>query len=231
MTSNTDQFNRFIKQASQSITCDSACQKQKQTEKLKQDLYNAKINLVSAPNEIQVAEKNYVTYTEGSLAYNELLDSQLEKKASVITTNFIDTFNNQANQANMSIETYAGLLINFNNVVDLFTKYKKENISLIKELKQSKNEVFTNHRKTYYEDQEIDGLNFTYFYLLFFIYVLCVICFVAFTLIFPSNINWIYLLIISILLIILPFCSTFILSIIIWTFYKMYYIIPKNVYK
>ena len=33
------------------------------------------------------------------------------------------------------------LLINFNNVVDLFTKYKKENITLIKELKQSKNET------------------------------------------------------------------------------------------
>ena len=153
-------LNSFIQQASQTIMCDSQCQRNKLTEKLKQKYLDAKQNLSSADYNLELAEKNYVTFAKGELAYNELRDQQLHKKAELITNKFENNFDLEANNIKTQINSYDGLLINFKNVVDLFLNYKKENIELLKEIKDDTNDVLTNERKTYYQDQGIENLNF-----------------------------------------------------------------------
>ena len=123
------------------------------------------------------------------------------------------------------------MLINFKNVVELFLKYKKENKELFKELKEESNDVLTNERKTYYEDQQIDTLKFYYFYFILTIYIIVVLCFGIFSLMYSSQSSFLKKLAIFIGLIFLPFISTYILGFIISIFYKIYNIIPKNVYK
>ena len=224
------QFNTLISQASDAIMCNSECRKQREAEKLKQKYLNSQTNLASASNQVEDAQKNYVIFTEGESAYNDLQEHQLEEKAQVISDKFIENFNEEVIKIKSQINTYNGLLLNFKNVFELFRKYKKENIELFKELKEQTNDVLTNERKTYYEDQNINTLKTFYSYFLLVIYIICVICFGLFSLIYPSQIKFIIRLVIFIALIILPFFSSWILSMIIYLIHNLYNLLPKNIY-
>lgn len=223
-------FNKMVSQASDAILCNSDCRKQRQTEKLQQQLTNAQTNLATASNQVQVAERNYVTFTQGTSAYNDLLDDQLQQKAQLISNTFSENFQQESAKINIQIDTYSGLLVNFRNVVDLLKKYIRENVELEKELKDETNDILTNERKTYYEDQNVTNLEKVYFYFFLVIYVIFVISFGIFSLIFPSQTSWKVRLAIFIVLVALPFFSTFILAKIIYLFYQAYNLLPKNVY-
>jgi hypothetical protein len=224
------QFNSFLQKATDSIMCNSECQKQRQAASLRQKYINARTNLMTAPNQVQIAQKNYVTFTEGEPEYNELLEKQLQQKAELITQKFQENFNKDVKEINTQINTYSGILIHFKNIVELFLTYKKENIKLTKQLKEETNDVLTNERKTYYQDQEIDTLKYYYFYFLLTIYIIVVLCYIVFSLIYPSNTSILKRFGILIALIILPFISSFILGFIIFIAYKVYNLLPKNVY-
>lgn len=224
------QFNDLVRQASDAITCNPECQRQRESEKLQKIYMNAKANVVTAPSEETVAYKNYVVFTDGEPAYNQYLDDKLREKAEVITDKFNENFNNEVRKINSQIYIYDGLTANFKNVVDLFKKYRRENKELFHELKDETNDVHTNERKTYYENQNIDNLKFYYFYFLLSIYVICVVCFGVFSLIYPSTSSWKMRLLIFVLLIALPFLSTWILGTILFILYELYNLLPKNVY-
>lgn len=225
-----NKFNTLISQASDALLCNSECREQREADKLKQIYLNSQTNLASASNQVQVAEKNYVTFTQGTSAYNDLLDNQLQENAQQISDKFIDYFKADSQEIETQIETYHGLLLNFKNVAELYLKYKTENIQLVKNLKEQTNDVLTNERKTYYQDQKIHGLKEFYYYILLVIYIICLIGFIVFSIIYPSQTNWKVKLATFIGFILLPFLSTFILGNIINIIYKLYYMLPKNVY-
>jgi len=226
-----NKFNTLISQATDAIMCDSECKKQKQIDELKQIYLKSQSNLASAPVQLQVAQKNYVTFTQGESAYNDLLDNQLQEKAQTIADKFTEIFEEETGKFITKLNTYQGLLLNYKNIIELYFKYKKENIQLIKDLKNETNDVLTNERKTFYEDQKIDGLKFYYFYFLYVIYIICFICFVAFTFMYPSNTSFLVKIISIIGFFLLPFVSSYILSLSIYLIYKGYELLPKNVYK
>jgi hypothetical protein len=228
---NLNNFNELISKASDAILCNSDCQKKKQEELLKQKYLNSKTNLVTAPSQEYIAEKNYIVFTKGQIAYNDFLDNKLEDTANQISEKFINNFNEEVKKIKSEISSYSGILINFRNIVDLYLNYKRENIELYKKLKEETNDVLTNERKTYYEDQNINRLKSFYSYLFLTIYVIFVICFGSFTLIYPSSYSWKVKLIIFIGLIILPFISTWIVGKLIYLLYEIYDLLPKNVYK
>ena len=225
-----NKFNTLISQASDAVLCNSECRKQRETDKLKQNYLNSQTNLASAPNQVQVAQKKYVTFTEGPAGYNDLLDNQLQEKAQEITDTFTEYFVSDSKEITTQIDTYEGLLINFKNVAELYLNYKKENVQLIKDLKNETNDVLTNERKTYYEDQKIDGLKGFYYYILLGIYIICLIGFIIFSLMYPSQSSWITKLATFIGFIALPFFSTWILDKFIYLIYTVYEMLPKNVY-
>ena len=225
-----NKFNTLISQASDAIMCNSDCRKQKQADKLKQNYLNSQTNLASASNQVQVAEKNFITFTQGEFGYNDLLDNQLHEKAEQIANQFTEHFQADSEKIKTQIDTYQGLLLNFKNVVELYLNYKKENVQLIRDLKDETNDVLTNERKTYYEDQKIEGLKSFYFYILLIIYIICLICFGIFSLMYPSQSNWKIKMATFIGFILLPFFSTWILGKIIYLIYNLYELLPKNVY-
>jgi hypothetical protein len=232
MTNHFDlnKFNALISQASDSILCNSECQKQRQSEKLKQKYQNAQTTSAMASNEESIAEKNYVVFTQGQSAYNDLLDNKLEEKAELITNKFTENFDSEVLKINSQIDTYGGLLINFRNIIDLLIKYKKENNELFEELKYETNDVMTNERKTFYEDQKINSLTNFYYYIILFFYAIFVVCFGIFSLIYPSQTNWKIRIAILLAFIALPFFSSWILGAVIYFLYKVYNLLPKNVY-
>lgn len=223
-------FNSFIQEASDTIMCDVDCQRQREEERLKQEYERAQQALASAPSQLQRAQQNYVLYSQGESEYDELLDEELDEKANIIADAFTENFDNEVNKLKSQISSYNSLLINYDNIFDLLKKYEIENGLLWKELKKETNDLLTNERKTYYEDQNIGTLQFYYFYFLVTIYVICVLCFGAFSFIYPSQSSWIIRLGIFIAFIVLPFISTWILGIIVYLLYEGYNLLPKNVY-
>ena len=139
-----NKFNTLISQATDAIMCNSECKKQKQIDELKQIYLKSQANLASAPVQLQVAQKNYVTFTQGESAYNDLLDNQLQEKAETIANKFTETFKEDTGKFITKLNTYQGLLLNYKNISELYLKYKKENIQFIKYLKNETNYVLTN---------------------------------------------------------------------------------------
>lgn len=231
MSMDMTKFNTLIDEATDAIMCNSDCREKRDADKLKQKYLAAKTNLVYAPTKLQQAQKNFVIFTEGQSAYDDLREKQLQDKAKSIVVNFTQTFNEEVSKLMSQLDTYNGLKINYNNVFDLYKKYKKENIQLFKKFKEDANDVLTNERKTYYEDQQIDGLKFYYYYVLLVIYIICVICYILFSLIYPSQSSLGMRIGILVALLILPFISSWILGIVIYLVYEAYNTLPKNVYK
>ena len=226
-----DKFNSLIDQAAEAITCDANCQKQKKTNELKQKYINAQSNLARGPQQVETARKNYVIYNKGEPVYNELVEMELTKKATMIATFYEDNFNEESQNVLSDVKTYSGLLSNLKNVFELYLKYKQENVELTKKLKEGSNDILTNERKTYYQDQGIDNLKFYYYYFLLIVYVICVILFGVFNFIYPSQMSWKIRAAILFILVILPFISTWILGKLVMMIYSIYGLLPTNVHK
>jgi hypothetical protein len=226
-----NKFNSFLNSATEAITCDSECQRNKSAQKLKNNYLIAKSNLNLAEPQYQLAKQKYFTYVDGQNGYNEMIEKELEHKANLFVDKFKENYQLERNKIHSQLETYDGILINFRNIVDLYKQYKIENIKLFKQLKEDTNDILTNERKTYYEDQNNHYLNVYYYFFFLVIYCIVVICFCVFTLIYPSSFNWKIRTFFALVFIILPFISTWLLGKIIQLIYWLFELLPKNVYK
>lgn len=226
-----NKFNSFLDSAAQAISCDSECQRNKRQQELKDKYLTAKTNLTLAEPEFQMAKQNYYTYVSGQSGYNEMIEKELHKKADLFVEKFKENYDLEKNKIKTQLESYHGLLINFRNIVDLYKQYKKENIKLFKQIKEESNDVLTNERKTYYEDQENDYLNLYYYYFLLVIYCIIFICFCIFSVVYPSSVDLKIRVFLGLVFVILPFISTWLLGMIIKLVYWLFDLLPKNVYK
>ena len=228
---NLDKFNSMIDQATQAISCGPDCQNQQTSEQLKQDYLNAQTNLATAPNNVYVSRKNYIVYDEGQPAYDELINTELSQQAQSLSSYYQTSFNSECQNINFNIETYSGLLINLKNVFDLHFKYKMDNTEMLKQLKDETNDILTNDRKTYYQDQGIDNLNLYYHYFFLLIYIIVVLCYLVYNFMYTSQLSVLVRGIIFVLMILLPFFSTWILEKIVAVIYDVYNWLPKNMHK
>jgi len=226
-----NKLNTLISQATDSLMCNSECKKQREAEKLKQIYLNSQVNMETIKNQEQIAQKNYVIFTQGDEAYNNLRENELQQQAQSIADKFAEKIYTEISKIKRQIDTYDGLILNFENIIDLFMRYRNENKKMIKELKENTNIVFTNERKTYYQDQNVGTLRFYYFYILLSIYIICVISFCGFSLFYPTQTSLKIKIAILISFIALPFISSWILSTLLYLAYEVYKFFPTNVYK
>lgn len=225
-----DKFNELINKATEAVMCGPDCQKEKKASDLKQKYLNSKTNLKTAPSQVQVAAKNYYMFTTGEAGYNEYREQELTDKAEQIITEFKNNFDGDASKLKTEVDTYNGLALNFKNVIDLYTKYKLENAELEKELKDTVSDILTNDRKTFYEDQSIENLNYYYSFIRI-VYIIIAIGF-SISLFFVANqFSFFTKLVVIVLVSLYPFVSTRLLS---WTI-QLYYVVvnalPKNMYR
>jgi hypothetical protein len=225
-----DIFNNFIKKATDVITCDAECEKQKKNEQLKKIYLDSKTKILTAPSDSRVAQKNYVTFAEGESAYNELNEQQLMEKAKSITSKFKTSFDNDITNTNLKLGSYNGLLTNFKNVEELHSKYVHDNIDIANDLKIKKSDIMTNDRKTYYEDQNIDSLKF-YYKIFIGIYIFIIVVFTISVFFVPSKTNIKLKIFILSFLILYPFISLWLSKIVMKLQNYILNVLPKNVYK
>jgi hypothetical protein len=224
-----NQFNLFLENANAQILCGAECQQKKESETLRQNYLNAQVNVQTAPNQLNQAKKDWITFSQGAPAYRQMQTTDFTQEAQAIIADYKNNFNKEVNESSDNIATYFGVFNNCANVYDLYLKYMDENTDLKKMLKSDDEDVNTNNRKTYYENQEVETQE-NVSKILFFIYVITVIGYVCFALIYPSNVDWKIKVTIFLFLLIQPFISSYLVSGIVWIFQKIYGIFPKNVY-
>jgi len=178
----------------------------------------------------ELAKKNYYVYVAGQQGYNNVIETELTDEINSKIDSFTEKLNNKIDEIKSQLDTYNGILINFKNVEDLNKKYKMENAELFKQVKETKNDILTNDRKTYYEDQSNDRLNGYYYYFLWGIYLVVFICLVIFSFVYPTKISVRARVALIIVFIILPIISRWLLAKFIFMCYWIFGLLPKNVY-
>jgi hypothetical protein len=227
---NINDFNNFLTKANETISCDQSCMEKEKSKQLEQNYLDSQTNVASAPEQLFTAKKEYITYTQGESGYNEYIDKELQNNAETITSSYQTKFNNSVERIKANIQVYDGLLINFNNVVDLYKKYKKENNDLEKKLKIKSSDTLTNDRKTYYEDQGVNRLKMYYYFLLF-VYLFIVFVFLLSVFLVKTDVKLSIRLLILFLLIIYPFVCYWFFNFLQKVFLHANSYFPNNVYK
>jgi len=127
------------------------------------------------------------------------------------------------------IEVNDSLETNYQRMNDLYDEYSEENDKMERFLKKVKDDIVTNDRKTYYEQQYIDSLeNRYYWYRFIYIFLLLIIIGII---LFKYSGSWIKKLLIIVCFILYPI---FIVPIVIYLIQCVKYILgffPKNVYR
>ena len=141
----------------------------------------------------------------------------------------IDTFRRIITGINNMLSSYNAQMTEYYYLFDLYTKYDDENEDYNKNTKKEFTDMLKNERKTYYEDQGIDSLH-SYYYWLLVVYILTVIVCVISFLFFPSDWSPIRKIVMVMLLILLPFMSSYIMTVIIRLLHGVYNLLPKNAY-
>jgi hypothetical protein len=220
----TSKLNAFIENANRAIACGPACQKDKTQDALYQQYLAAKSNLKTAPHQLDESARKYHTF-KGD--YDEYREKDLSQKADAIVNKYKTTFTNNIRSATIKRQSLESIKANVDNIYDLYKKYKAENEELERKLKQTNADALTNGRKSFYEDQTFDNLDY-YYNIERVIYVVVAIVVAVYTFT-RFNIS-IRLAFTIVALIVYPFIATRLLSYLIWWFHLIVSVLPKNVY-
>lgn len=232
-TKTTKELNNLLNKTNNIISCGPECQRTKILDDLYSKYINSETNLKTAPSVYENSRKNYYVYKEGSNYYNDLLEKELNSKAESIALNLDNEFNKQIKSSKSLNTLYETSVLNSESNFEYYNSLLKENDDLIKNLKEKKNNILVNDRKTYYEDDEYEKLKRNYYYwkilyyILLFIFILALLLSKTET---ETGISKVKLFLIFILLLFVPH----ILNIIIYIIKKIYHYIkirlPINVY-
>ena len=224
-----EQINNLLEQSTQALLCGPDCQKQKVSDELKQKYLNAQTNLQTAPINLETTKKNYYVYTQGESSYDNMLETDLKKKAEEIGELIGVSFNDEVASAETMNKYYNTALINSNYTKDLLNEYDKKNKELKIQLKDRRGDILTNDRKTYYENDALDTLNLWYRFWWYVYYILVLVFLISIFLVNSQMTNG-KKLILTVLLIFYPYYIELIVNWIYEFFSNIYKNLPKNVY-
>jgi len=226
-----DQLNNIFNQVNKSLLCGpgTECEKNKRNQNLEQTYLDAKTNLSTAPEKMKEAEKNYYLQKFGVNGYNSILEQQLTDKSNQESQKIKDNFDKNINEIMKKNDILENLIVNNNYIEELYNKYIDKNLYLTNKINHKGTDIVTNDRKTYYETENYERLlgwyNVWYriYFLIFFLLVLGL-----FTR--KKDMNPKGIIGIIFIFLLYPFIINKIVFFIIKTFFKLYSLLPKNVY-
>jgi hypothetical protein len=228
---NFNKLNELLQTSSESLTCGpgTECAKLKNTNELYQNYVEAQTNVKKAPYDLNHAEKEYYTYVEGPAAYNDILDKKINEKMNKMVETMNEEFHKNIKNAMRLNDTLKTSTINYSYVAELHKNYIRANNELKNKILSKDEDIVTNDRKTYYENQNYDVL--LYWYKIWFgIYFALIFVFILGILLIKSSFpNWKKLGLLF-LFIIYPFIIDPIILYIIHLLKSINSLLPKSVY-
>jgi hypothetical protein len=226
---NQDKINDLLNKSAEALLCGPDCQKMKITDELKQKYLDAETNIQTAPIKLEQTKKNYYVYKEGRPFYDNMLEEELKQKAEKISELLGETFNEEFSSALTMNQYLNTALINSEYTSELFKKYTSDNQELKLQLRNSRGDILTNDRKTYYETDALNQLQLWYRFW-WYIYYMLVIVFTIAIFVSPSQLTMIKKAVIFVLLIFYPYYIDYIVRWVQGLYMSIYNRLPKNVY-
>ena len=141
----------------------------------------------------------------------EEIKTGLESKSYEITKIFKQSFQQDVSDINTVLQTYNNLLMNDTNVLELYEIIAKENELLKKDISATSGVIITNNRKSIYENEMLDHLQYWYYWFNFF-YILIIVGFVIGLFLLPWETPRRNYIILLILLCIYPFTISYLIG-------------------
>lgn len=205
-----NKLNGLIAMANDSLLCNKACQKEREAARLKKIWEESKTNLKTAPEQVEIAEKNYYMFNKGDSHYQDLLFDRFSKSAEEMKQSSIKKHTTLLNELNALIDSYDAETIYSKRMHELLRLRKKENKKLRDSIDTYIGTTQTDARKVDYSNNETTWISTVgtilkyLYYSLFVIYLLIsdyfrtekykdkkawllIVCY----LIFPYFLNWI----------------------------------------
>jgi len=226
---NQDKINDLLNKSAEALLCGPDCQKMKITDELKQKYLDAETNIQTAPIKLEQTKKNYYVYKEGRPFYDNMLEEELKKKAEKISELLGESFNEEVSSANTMNQYLNTALINSEYTSELFKKYTSDNQELKLQLRNSRGDILTNDRKTYYETEALTQLKLWYRFW-WYIYYILILVFTIALFVSPSQLTMIKKVVLFVLLIFYPYYIDYIVRWVQGLYMSIYNRLPKNVY-
>ena len=169
--------------------CDASCQREKKIADLKRILEEKKTNVVTAPEQVFIARKNYLEYIDGKQEYINKREKELR---SAVNTWKNNTNNSWRSDVARMLSYIVGYENSYNNLLELNDYYARIALST-NTLKQEYDFITaknsTNDRKAYYEMQGTEELEWWYMFMKW-TYILLVIAFIVACFLTPTTYSW-----------------------------------------
>ena len=156
---------------------------------------------------------------------------RLDEDSATLNSNVYNTntFRRIMTEIENILPNYTTQYAEYSYLFDLYTKYDDETNAYNTNTTKEFTNLLTNDRKTFYEDQGIDSLH-SYYYWLLAVYILTVIVCVISFFIFPSDWSLTKKIGMTVLLILLPFGSSYIMTAIMRLLHGAYNLLPNKAY-
>ena len=220
----------LIDNANSALQCGPTCQKIKKREELKQKYINAQTNVISAPDQLRQAQKNYFLYSFGTAEYDDVISKQLNSKVEKIASTLQQEFDQNVENANTLTDSYETLDSQNEYMVDLKNKYIKENAALTLKIKDISTDIVTNDRKTYYQEQNMDRVD-GWYNLYTALYIILLVILLIAILLANSKYSFKIKIIVFLLFLLYPFVIKYIIIIVVGVLKNVSELFPKNIYK
>jgi hypothetical protein len=227
---NQETLNNLIEKASEMTSiCGPSCQKTKVSQELEQKYLDAQTNMQLAPIILETTKKNFYVFSKGRTEFDNINEKELQMKAKEISETIKLTFNDGVTNANTMNTLLNTALINSQNTIKLVEDVSEKNKLLESKVKETRGDILTNSRKTYYQTEALDRLELWYKFFLGVFYIIVIMLCLSF-LFAPHNLSITKCIFISILIIFYPFYINYIVKWFcdLWKSFKKR--IPKNVY-
>ena len=198
------QLNDILNKTLSSMQVSPEAQRQQTQADLEQKYLDSQTKLQTAPLELEKNKKNYYVFKSGEAYYDNMMETELKKKAAQIQQQISEKFSEETSNAKTMNSYYNTQLINSKNTTELYEEYLKKNIVLEKTIKNSHGDVLTNDRKTYYETEAIDSAKLWHKFLMGCYYIL-VVAFVISIFVSDSEMSRVKQVVILIALVLYPF--------------------------
>jgi hypothetical protein len=161
--------------------------------------------------------------------YRRVNESLMPVTCFTFSASTVLNFHDDVNKSKLLLESYTSVLVNFQHVTDYYKQISEKNALLKKKLYDLKADITTNDRKSYYEDQGIESLNF-YYYIFLGIYLLILVVFIICMFLKTSDFTLGKQIVILIFMFLYLFIAYPIVQSIINLFKSLSHYFPKNVY-
>ena len=209
----------FIDEARNSkiLTCDEECRQNEKENLLYSDYLQAKQTAANAPEILEESEKNFYTFSKGGLWYQNMIEQKKEDEADKLINRLYKKYKIKSNEFGVLLNKYKDQKIYGSHINDLAVSYTSRLDNVRKNIRDKTNKTNVANRKTYYEQQNKEGI-INLNTILSYIYVLVVGLYIIFLLILKKQYKNPTLLGIGAGLILYPYMMPYIIDVFVYIY-------------